>query len=467
MVESSTALHDFAVLAQSDAKLELLVAIVADLKERQPAPAPTVELYGRPESGEIVILFRFAFAQYSAALRQKMEREANRLKGRLVEPDLLSPPDRNRFYGEKVNGCSAKQTASDDPKAAVEAFRGKMGLTRAGPALAVNFDSPEGLAMAWARCAAEGSLLLPARRLDPGTVVSLCFQVPGDEPMPATGRVLDPLAGDPVDRLRVAVEAGPELLRFAAKAQATQRKGLRRMPEGGRRVHPRFAACLEVVFESPEGLGKVWATDIGKGGLFVRSETPPPLRTKVRLRLKMPDGTATETDAEVVHMVGLEEARATRSSPGVGLAFATSNSLFLRSIEAYLATAIPRKPRILIADDDKFLRTVMSDALSQAGFEVETAEDGKAALERLASRLWEIDVLMADLLMPGLDGWCLIDRVRQMGPETDLKIVVLSATVSDAQLEQLRGPGGADEVIAKGTSMEEIVARVMRLIGRA
>jgi CheY-like chemotaxis protein len=465
MVEPSSALHDFAVLAQPDARLELLAPIVSELKERWPSPAPVVELFGEPQTGEMVVLLRFSIAHLSAALRMKLDREAGRLQGRLVEPSLLSVTDRDLFW-EKLNGLPVRQTASDDPEAAVQAFCAGMGLV--GMALLpVDFDSPEALALAWARCAAEGSLLVPCGRRPPtGTNVAMTLRVADQEPLAATGRVLDKLPDDPADRVRVSIDPNEELLRFAARQQALQRRGLRRMPEGGRRVHPRFASCLEVSFDTSEGLREAYATDIGKGGLFVRTEDPPPMRANIRLRLELPDQTVVETDAEVVHVVTVEQARANRIPPGAGVAFNVSDSLFLKAIDGFLAATPARKPRVLLVDDDRFFRVVLSDALVQAGFEVDSVGDGKQALEKIASRLWEIDVLIADLLLPGLDGWCLIDRVRQLGPENDLKVVVLSAAVSDLHLSQLQGPGGADDVIAKGTPLEEIVASILKVIGR-
>jgi len=172
----------------------------------------------------------------------------------------------------------------------------------------------------------------------------------------------------------------------------------------------------------------------------------------------------TETDAEVVHVVSAEEARARSTSPGAGLAFTASGNLFSRAIEAFLSACPERKPRVLVADDDALLREMLRDVLTEAGFEVELAADGNEVLERFSARLFDLDLLLLDLLMPGLDGVAVIERVRSFSAELDLRIVVLSGAPR-AELERLRSKS-VDAVIAKGTPLEEIVGRLLALVRR-
>lgn len=461
MPEPSSAFYDFAVFTFADA-LERLPDLLQALKDRFGPPGPAIELYGRPETGEVGILFRFPFAQYSAALRAKMEREAGLLKSRMVEPSLLALEDRKRLYAERLGGCSAQATVEGHPKNAIQALREKMGLTKAVPTLAVRFDTLEGLAEALARSAAEGSMALPrTRALQPGTKVMLALQSPENDPITVGGEVVEP--GKP-NVLRVAVEMTPELEAFAGRIAAIQKEG-RRRPEGGSRKHPRYDTYLEVRFESGAHLCEEYARNIGKGGLFVRTDKAPPLRTQVRLRLKMPDGAVTETNAEVVHVVSPEEAKARRTSPGAGLAFATGDTLFQRAIAQYVEGA-GRKLRVLLADDDERLRAVLGEALTRAGFQVDLAKDGKEAMAKLGASLFAIDMLLVDLDLPEVDGYCLIDRVRRLGGELDLKIVVLSTEKDAKVMPQLIGPGGADGEVRRGTRTEEIVDKVKKLLER-
>src|SRR5260370_35703200 len=66
--------------------------------------------------------------------------------------------------------------------------------------------------------------------------------------------------------------------------------------------------------------------------------------------------------------------------------------------------------------------------------------------------------------MPGLDGRGFLKRVRNLGGELDLRIIVLSAAPRQ-ELERLRGPAGATEVMSKSDSLSQIEARIKQVLG--
>ncbi|HCF61162.1 MAG TPA: hypothetical protein DFS52_24590, partial [Myxococcales bacterium] len=76
MAETNTALYDFALAIHGDVDFGQIVEQISELQERFALSPPSVELYGRSQAGEIIVLYRFPFAAYSAALRQKMQKEA-------------------------------------------------------------------------------------------------------------------------------------------------------------------------------------------------------------------------------------------------------------------------------------------------------------------------------------------------------------------------------------------------------
>lgn len=461
MAEPNTALYDFALAIHGDVDFGQIVEQISELQERFALSPPSVELYGRSQAGEIIVLYRFPFAAYSAALRQKMQKEAARLKGRLVEAELLSTDDRARFYAQRLRGCDVRADATGDPRAAVEAFREGMGLSPGKPAYQVQYGSPEAIAEAFARCVAEGSLFVPARRLpEPKASVSLLLSAPGASPLPATGLVLE-IVRAPEPGFFALISPGEELKAFVARCSARARQGRARR-RGGRRRHARIDTCLDVELGDYSELSRELAANISRGGLFVRTSRPPPLRARVRLRLKLPDGQLAETSAEVVHVISSSEAEARGCSPGAGVAF-DAGGAFIEQIERLLASFQARRPCVLVVDDDRFFRMVLSEALVEAKMEVQTAGDGQQALEALAERMYELDALVLDLQMPKLDGYCLIDRIRRLGGELNLAIVVLSAT-SEEELADLRDRGGVSEAIRKGTPLEEIVRRIARLV---
>ncbi len=89
-----------------------------------------------------------------------------------------------------------------------------------------------------------------------------------------------------------------------------------------KRQHPRFASRTEVELSLPgrPELGKFWTSDMSKGGMFIATPEPPPLRTKLFVTIKLPEGHV-RLEAEVVHVVDVESATKRQTRSGVGVQF--------------------------------------------------------------------------------------------------------------------------------------------------
>ena len=117
--------------------------------------------------------------------------------------------------------------------------------------------------------------------------------------------------------------------------------------------------------------------------------------------------------------------------------------------------------KILVADDEKDIRSVLRLYLEDAGYEVVEAADGLQALEALESQ--EIDLCLLDIMMPELDGYQVLKRVREAD---DVPIIVVSAKGQDP--EKILGLNlGADDYMVKPFNPLEAVARVNTNIRRA
>ncbi len=118
--------------------------------------------------------------------------------------------------------------------------------------------------------------------------------------------------------------------------------------------------------------------------------------------------------------------------------------------------------RILIVEDETKLAHYLQKGLSEAGFGVETCAEGGAGLER--ALVGEFDLLVLDVMLPGLDGFSLLSQVRAAGLDTP----VLFLTARDEVADRVRGlEGGADDYLVKPFAFSELLARVRSLLRRS
>jgi len=116
--------------------------------------------------------------------------------------------------------------------------------------------------------------------------------------------------------------------------------------------------------------------------------------------------------------------------------------------------------RILTVDDSASMRALLNHALTSQGFDVAQAEDGEVALEWLA--LNEVDVVITDINMPRLDGFGLIEKLRQGNRHRDRPILVLTTESSEEKKARAR-QAGATGWIVKPFDPEKLVAAVRRV----
>lgn len=118
--------------------------------------------------------------------------------------------------------------------------------------------------------------------------------------------------------------------------------------------------------------------------------------------------------------------------------------------------------RILVAEDDRGTQRLMQDTLADAGYEPILAADGQQALELLACR--HVDLMVVDVMMPRLDGFALLSRLRRSGSQ----MPVLILTAKEAQADKRQGLRlGADDYMTKPADEEELLLRIGALLRRA
>lgn len=116
--------------------------------------------------------------------------------------------------------------------------------------------------------------------------------------------------------------------------------------------------------------------------------------------------------------------------------------------------------KVLVVDDSALMRRRIGDILSSAGFEVETAADGAAALERLPR--FDPDVVTLDVTMPGMDGLDCLKRIMAEHPKPVVMVSALTAEGAEVTLEALRL--GAVEAVRKPTGIGAIAGIAEELV---
>jgi two-component system phosphate regulon response regulator OmpR len=125
------------------------------------------------------------------------------------------------------------------------------------------------------------------------------------------------------------------------------------------------------------------------------------------------------------------------------------------------ATPSERADRIVVVDDDARIRDLLRRYLSQEGFEVLLAEDGKALSRHLSRE--SVDLIVLDLMLPGEDGLSICRRLRNSNDLTP--IIMLTAKVED--VDRIVGlEVGADDYLPKPFNPRELLARVNAVLRR-
>ena len=120
--------------------------------------------------------------------------------------------------------------------------------------------------------------------------------------------------------------------------------------------------------------------------------------------------------------------------------------------------------RVLIVEDEPAIRGLLRLHLSLAGFHVDEIGEGQAALE--LARGHRFDLILLDLLLPGLDGLTLCRAIRAQGANMNAPILMLTAR--DNESDKVLGlESGADDYLTKPFGIREMLARVVALVRRA
>lgn len=129
-----------------------------------------------------------------------------------------------------------------------------------------------------------------------------------------------------------------------------------------------------------------------------------------------------------------------------------------------MSDAIHPSKRILVVEDEEVVRMIISHVLTKEGYTVTIAQDGEEALTNIKSR--RPDAIILDAMMPGLDGYEVLQELRKDPVTQDIPVMMLSAR--GLERDVISGfDFGANDYLVKPFRPEELLTRLKRLLGSA
>jgi DNA-binding response OmpR family regulator len=120
--------------------------------------------------------------------------------------------------------------------------------------------------------------------------------------------------------------------------------------------------------------------------------------------------------------------------------------------------------KILVAEDDKFLASAYRVKLTKANFEVKIVSDGKDALKSLES--FVPDLIILDLVMPGLDGFSVLEAIKKDEKLKKIPVLVASNLGESEDIVKATKLGAADYIVKTDLSMKKLIEKINSLIAK-
>jgi CheY-like chemotaxis protein len=126
-------------------------------------------------------------------------------------------------------------------------------------------------------------------------------------------------------------------------------------------------------------------------------------------------------------------------------------------------TAAPK--RVLLVEDDRFLRKAAEAMLRKHGFQVTSAQDGEEGLR--AARLSPPDIVLLDLIMPKMGGFQVLEALKADEQTRHLPVVIMSNLGQEADVQRAMDSGAIGYVVKANVALQDLVAKVERLLAEA
>lgn len=156
----------------------------------------------------------------------------------------------------------------------------------------------------------------------------------------------------------------------------------------------------------------------------------------------------------------------TQNVTGAGaVPFPETASVSIATPEKEMSVTGSKKDKvfILVVEDDKFLRELLVRKLSGEGFDVKNAIDAETAFSILAER--KPTIILLDLILPGVDGFEILARVKANPKLADVPVIILSNLGQKEDLDKAMALGAKDFMVKANFTLDEIVTKVRSIVG--
>lgn len=124
----------------------------------------------------------------------------------------------------------------------------------------------------------------------------------------------------------------------------------------------------------------------------------------------------------------------------------------------------PEKKKICIIDDDKFLLDMYAMKFSGKNFDIETNQNAAEALQKISGG-YHPDIILLDLVMPGMDGFAFMEEMKKKNLMNGIKIVVFSNLGQKDDIQKGMALGAAGYIIKASSTPSEVVVKVNQILG--
>lgn len=122
-----------------------------------------------------------------------------------------------------------------------------------------------------------------------------------------------------------------------------------------------------------------------------------------------------------------------------------------------------KRGNVLVVEDDKFLRELLVRKLFGEGFTIESAIDATGAFDILSK--WKPDIILLDLILPGEDGFSILEKIKKNKDTAPIPVVILSNLGQQEDIDRAMALGAMDFMVKANFTLDEIIGKITKALG--